>query len=362
MASNKKAKKVQVKFDNDSFSSIVGFLPELAEKEGYAYLGEEDFAQSLENALKLGFKESSLEKLAKSSNDLIDFLRAVSAPGEPKLNEVMAVQTRERVVTSYPPGLFAASDGSLILVVGGNMFPVTQDDSDFEAGPLSGELVTQEVKVAGQATWTKIGIKFEYNASESEVIYYTVFGVNNRDNKCPEQTVLDAVNNGESISQFLAEFGSGGGRFAKLRDLEIGSHLLAGTLFIPKPADPEKPHYSDLDLVLADGRQVSPNVALKRILTGHLDNFDGDYDELSRHINGACLVIASKKPSKNGVTVTCDISWAEKLKGGYAPSSNVLPPVQQPKQTALPESQTVDVPSVMADEEVEKALEEYPGL
>jgi hypothetical protein len=337
-----KTQQVEIKFarfDEKAFSGVLAFIP--FESDGFHVIGQSAFAEAIDIAANSGaFQEEELNAFAAVANNLIDFSQ-LALPGlnVDDLEKVLSVKVEEGVAKAYAPCLMKDKEGNLILQVGNNRGEVTQKGKKLLIGSLEGSVQTSTVDAEGGKKWVKIAISFEDKDGNT----YTVNGVNAPDITPTEEEVQTAIFSG-GLALYLREIGTGGS-FAKLKDLPIGAYAIAGA----------KPGKYGPELILQDGRSVTPNKYLSGQMDVFLKAFKGDYDRLSKLYWGQDLVIISKKEQGDKTFVTAKFDNSRNIQGGVKPPS-LIPQVQQ----ALPEAQTVDVPSVVSDEQAEKALEEFP--
>jgi hypothetical protein len=312
-------------FDASAFDSLLAFATGLT--PGYHEFGEEFFAQLISNAEALGFPADALTSVAKSANALSEFVTDANPDGSPDFNSLLSIKVGSagNIERIYVPAIFRDGD-AIVLKAGKNTIGCGQKGDKLVVGGLTGKIKLKGAKSEDGREYTTITVRLRDASDEDTDRVYVVRALNDPDNDYPEDIVETALEKGESLAQFLCQIGSGAGRFVKLRDMELGDYELAGII------EPEGLKYGRFELMLADGRSVSPNKPLHSQIEGFYNALGGDLNALSDFYAGQLLRILKKTTKGNRVFVDAML---------VNPKVNAL----AAKTTAKPASTTPSIPS-----------------
>lgn len=290
--------------------SIAG-ISEICDELVAEFEGDDDFA------LKLAAPVLAVEQLlniATASDPAIEV-------DESSIMTVLVDQDMGVVAKVFGPGIFALDDTTVIRF-GDNFIPVQVKGDRVKVGEVVGRLHFEKVEY-------KDGdfLKGSLYLKVSDDTTYAVPLVFPRDTTMSPIDIVDSLEAGAPLSDFLASAKGGGGKYVKLGDLEVG-----GEYEIAGIDGTGNPSWGQYRIELVDGRIVSLNSALKNAIEPAARE---NLEKVSRRYTGKVLKIYDKSPRKDGGwDVKARVINPQPLSLGAALESSQLPSTASPK--ALP--------------------------
>lgn len=257
MVSTVKTKVTTVKFDDDTLKAFISYFPaQHLKADDYNAFGNAHFHAIYRHLVTSGLDAGAVDSMAEAASSL-SVLAALSMPsGEFDEANLITAKTDANGSISrvYGPALFADKEGGICLRIGGNIAPATHEGDVVTVGSLSGRLRYAYVQM-GDDSALRVTLPLK-NADVPDVIYECAVILNDKDLNQAE--IQDGLEAGEALGTYLRPLGSGGGKFIKLGDLDIGvDYTIAAVV------ESDYNGSTIYSLELDDGRVVSLNKDLK---------------------------------------------------------------------------------------------------
>ena len=234
------------------------------------------------------------------------------------------------VTKAFGPALFA-NDGKVVIRFGKNFIPVVTQGDRVTVGECVGR-VHFESGESSEGVYLKGSLRLKSPAVDGQDDVYIIPLIFARGTDITPGDIVDSLESGSALADFL-QSAQGGGKYAKLADLEIGEDFeIAGIDGSGNPA------YGQYRIELVDGRIVSLNQELRVKVEGLAS---AGLEIATRHFAGKYLRIL-KKDYKGGKNyVKAQIVNLQPVALGAARVAAELPaaePKQLPAAAAKPTS------------------------
>jgi len=308
--------------------AFAAYLMFTAEGFGYKTLGKQD----LLNLCEL----ESWHSLVGYISDLV----SLSSTTDPQYDQLLTIKFEEGAYsTCYPPAVFATPDNTgLVLRIGNNFAPITQEGSNFIAGSLTGSLLVEKI----EGGYNRFFMRFK---APGYVYQIPLMMPKSSDFNFDDfEQLMDA---GKSIGELLAPVKMGSVTFCNLSNLPIGDFEIVGIKLKPRA------EYGRYNIELKGGVVVSPNTKLAKELEA-AESTGLTIEQLSAHYRGSYLSVLGKETRQiAGVDRTVvTAKFSARAKNPVLPPVNELAALKPAKPVSDEEPKTVDVLAVPSSEDI----------